>query len=99
MELKENVIYVTPDGNAFKGSVFNKLVDKVSDAWENIKAIIQKAASTLLDAVKKLLGIVDESKTNCQKRNRRSWKTPWNTTRKSQVMNRRPVFVQIRNHI
>ena len=99
MELKENVIYVTPDGKAFKGSVFNEFVDKVSDVWESIKAIILKTASTLLESVKKLLGMIDEVKGNYKLRNRHSWKTQWNTMRKSQVMNRKPSFTNIRSQL
>lgn len=97
--MDDNVIYVTPDGQAFTGKQFNNLLDKFSNVWEAIKKAFTEIASKLINVVKKYFGIAESIKTENKSKMRHSWNTPWNTTRRSQVMNRQPLFTNIRSQL
>ncbi|MBW8350765.1 hypothetical protein K0H71_15115 [Bacillus sp. IITD106] len=95
MEFKDDVFYVTPDGQAIQRNTIRILVVKARDLWESIMKIIQDAATILSEKVKELFGLLDTEK----KLQRQAWNTPKNIIRKSQVMNRKPLFIHARSRL
>lgn len=94
MELKDDVFYVTPDGQAIQGKGIRNFVVKVRGSWESIKELIRNAATKIIEYVKEFFNMVDS-----EKKQSRYWDITWNTMRKSQVMNRKPLFIHARSNL
>ncbi len=65
------------------------LIQNAMTAWETIKSIMTE----LFESLKEIFGnLLDKDK-------KHRWTMSWDTRKTSQVMDRKPNFVQIRNHI
>lgn len=95
MELKDDVFYVTSDGQAIHVDTIRTFVIRARDVWETLKELIKNAATELCTAMQILFRIYDSEK----KIQRQLWNTPKNIMRKSQVMNRKPLVVHARSRL
>jgi len=102
--VKDNVLYVTPDGIAFKESDFNAVKEKVKQAWDGIKELLSEVVQGICDRLKLILSRSNPSQKKADnsmnmKPFKHSWRVPMSTVKHSQVMSKKPMFATARNNI
>lgn len=100
--MKDNVMYVTTDGLAVKGSDLNDTIEKVKQAWEGIKELLSKVVQGIRDRFERILNRINTFETaNRPTTNpfKHSWHVPMSTVKHSQVISKRPMFAVARNNI
>ncbi len=114
MEFKDGVIYVSPNGIAFDEDILKEqsrtLAEKTADIFIAVEKALVPIIKGVVDFIRKILKDVFESiksldvkkiqeRIDNEQNMRQSWHVSKNTTRKHQVMDRKPKFARIRNHI
>lgn len=94
-----DIIYVTPDGQAFSGSSLKAWSNKVAGVWEAIKKAFAEITQRFIDSVKKHFRIKEAQQKEYRREAYRRWNIHWDTTRKSQVTNRQPLVTSIRSQL
>ncbi len=112
MELKEGVFYATPDGQLFnKENIIElgKNIEKMVVKAANIAARVLKHIATIFNDLWKrarnyvveMADEIKEARKQIERKRilRQSWKSPKSILRKSQVMNRKPLFHHARSSL
>ncbi len=108
MELKDEVMYATPDGVLFTKENLDRVATVVGKCMEKcvdyLKAIAKEFLGWVEEKWDRLKGLANEAlesleKVEEQKKVKALWNVPKNIKMKHQVMDRKPKFMQIRNHI
>lgn len=98
--MKYDVIYVTPAGTAFRMKDYERARQTVMEVWENLKPALMEVFDSICEKISEAFGILEDLSLEEVKVSRtHNWHIPRDTSKASQVLNRKPMHPRIRNSI
>lgn len=110
MELKDGVIYATPQGHLFSNETIQEFVERVGNAFKIISKAVQefgkllvlwfkKASRHVSDIFKSVNIEENQERIENDRYMRQSWRVPMKLKKSSQVANRKPLFIHARSNL
>lgn len=110
MELKDGVIYATPQGHLFSKETIQEFVEKVGSAVKIITNAVNEFGKQLVEwfekaarHVSKFIKTVNpeeiQERIENEKYMRQFWHVPMKISKSNQVMNRKPQFIHARSNL